>query len=341
MSQRDHNLMSRAFREAAQSDWVNTAPNPLVGALALKGGHVVGYGHHRFFGDAHAEEMALESAPEADEMFVTLEPCSSKGKEKKRKPCLETILSSNVKRVVVGAVDPNPNHQGKGIEKLRAEGVRVDVLAFDDFFIKQNKAFVNHLKRDVPFTFLKWASTADGYIATHSGDSKWISNTDSRNEVHLMRSISNGIVAGSGTVAQDMSRLNSRIDRDSLLTTKIILGDSRSIKEDHPIYQDDLTILFSEGNARDVEGVQVFWEELRSKCGMQRLWVEGGSKVFSLLIAAGLSHAIIKYEAPILLGGGTASCGNLGFAQIQNGLRLTDELRKDLGDNLRRAWLVH
>jgi len=341
LSQRDHNLMARAFKEAAQSDWLNTAPNPLVGALALKGGHVVAYGYHHFFGDAHAEEMALKDAPEADELFVTLEPCSSHGKEKKREPCLRKILSSNVRRVVIGAVDPNPKHQGKGIEELRAAGLEVELLPFDDVFLEQNKAFTDHLEREIPFTFLKWASTADGYIASSSGNSKWISNAESRNEVHLMRAISDGIVAGSGTVSKDMSRLNSRVDRDSLLTTKIILGDSASIGPEHPIYQDDVSVLFSKNEARDPEGAHSFWKKLRVKHGLQRVWVEGGSRVFNLLIAAGLAHATVKYESPILLGGGISSCGNLGFSKIENGLGLSHELRKDLGDNLRRAWLVN
>ena len=107
--------MSRAFREAAQSDWVNTAPNPLVGALALKGGHVVGYGHHRFFGDAHAEEMALESAPEADEMFVTLEPCLM---------CASAISEVHIEELYFGAYD---NKNG-GIEKLRVAFQRQNIF---------------------------------------------------------------------------------------------------------------------------------------------------------------------------------------------------------------------
>jgi diaminohydroxyphosphoribosylaminopyrimidine deaminase/5-amino-6-(5-phosphoribosylamino)uracil reductase len=359
LSQRNFNLMQRAFAEAAHSDWLFTAPNPLVGALALENGHVVGYGHHAQFGQAHAEEMALLGNPSADELYVSLEPCSSSGASKKRPACcVDIILKSQVKKVVVGALDPDARHAGSGIEKLRAQGIEVTLLECDEQFTAQNPAFLRHLKRAVPFTIVKWAASADGFIAASSGESQWISNEKSRAEVHRLRGASQAIAAGGGTVAVDDPRLTARNVEHNILNCKVLIACADKVSSEHKLLADDLQRLWFDtgeqnhpwATSNDVFSVcanqesrvdlSIVWKQLRETHHLNRVFVEGGARLVNTLIKEGLVHAIVKYEAPILLGGGLSAIAADGFESPQQALRLSHELRCDHEQDLRRAWLV-
>lgn len=359
MSERDNNLMQRAFAEAAKSDWLFTAPNPLVGALALHSGHVVGYGHHARFGQEHAEEMALSQAAQADELYVTLEPCSSTGSGKKRSACTDVILQSNVKRVVIGALDPDSRHAGRGIELLRSSGIEVDVLECGQQFSNQNPAFIQHLQRQVPFTIVKWASTVDGFTASSSRKSQWISNPLSRAEVHSLRGASQAIVSAAGTVVADNPHLTARGVKQNILQTKVLIGCASKVQEDAVLFADDMQRLWFDAvdakhkwadaeldkfhccnSEQQVDLAEVF-SILRTKYKINRAFVEGGSRLFQSLLKHDLVHAVVKYEAPLLLAGGMPIVAGDGFDSPQQSLKLSHELRCDHGSDLRRAWLVN
>lgn len=344
--------MQRAFAEAAKSDWLFTSPNPLVGAIALCDGHVVGYGHHHQFGQAHAEEMALAECPEADELYVTLEPCCSSGKGKIRSACVDLILKSMVKRVIVGATDPNTRHAGRGFDLLREQGIEVVVLECDQQFAEQNHAFLAHLSRDVPFTIVKWAATVDGFIAASKGKSRWISNQQSRAEVHRLRGASQAIAVAKGTVVADNPSLTARDVEHNILQTKLLIGCANSVTADSKLLQDDMQRLWFDSSDcnPDWAGVNdnfycqtelaTIWQQLRQQHQINRVFVEGGPRFIHSLVHLGLVHAVVKYEAPLLLGGGLSAISGDGFESPQHALSLHHELRCDHGADLRRAWLI-
>ncbi len=366
--------MQRAFAEAEKASWLFTAPNPRVGALALKDGHVVGYGHHSGFGRAHAEEQALRDAGAwdakkqrmvpgfADELYLSLEPCSST--QKKRPACVRWILEAGIRKVVVGAQDPNPVHAGRGLQQLREHGVEVVHLGLDAEFAQQNPAFLQFLHHPHrPWSLLKWAASVDGYTATKNGKSQWISNTDSRQETHVLRSLSQGVVIGRHTLQADQPRLSARLDGEDPIhqPTKVVVGGCDDVDASHPILQgaalrfwlqseepkclpswwtdlDHLLVMPSEeaGQVDLPRAVNV----LRQEYGMHRILVEGGSTLHASFLQDALADAIVRYEAPVLFGGGLSAAQGLGVLTPQMAWRLQHEERLDLGDNLRRAFLL-
>ena len=192
--------------------WVE--PNPMVGAVVVRGGAMVGRGWHGRFGGPHAEINALDDAgPDAISnasdltMVVTLEPCAHTGKTP---PCTDALIRAGVPRVVVAMVDPNPAVAGKGITQLRNAGIEVVVGVCEDQARRLNEPFVKRMTTGRPWVIAKWAQTLDGKIATATGDSKWISNDASRRHVHELRARVDAVVAGVGTVIADDPRLTAR-----------------------------------------------------------------------------------------------------------------------------------
>ena len=384
MSQRDIHLLEKAFFEAARATWLWTAPNPRVGALALSGGHIIGHGYHAAFGAAHAEEAALRDAGAwdvqtnralpgiVDEIVVSLEPCSATGK--KRAPCTQSLLDAKVRRVLVGAVDPDPRHAGAGLELLRAAGVQVDQPDPEGCaqrFAAQNPAFLGALARPSrPWVLLKWAASLDGKLAADDGTSEWISGVESRAEVHQLRAVSDAVLAGAGTLRSDNPSLTARPEEappglrsePALRQPKrILLGGASEVPADARIFgeggrriwvlapdQDVAAPILAQGDAllcvpqqASRLDLQKALESLASEHQIRRLFVEGGAQVHGALLAAGLADAVVRYEAPILLGGARAACDAPSFASPAAAPRLHAEERADLGVDLRRAFLLH
>jgi diaminohydroxyphosphoribosylaminopyrimidine deaminase/5-amino-6-(5-phosphoribosylamino)uracil reductase len=349
--------MQRAFAEASKGNWLFTAPNPLVGALALQGGHVVAYGHHAIFGGLHAEAGALQHAPNADELIVTLEPCSSTSGGKKQPPCTSVIIESGVERVVIGALDPDPRHAGAGVKILEAAGIEVSVLSFDDQFAKQNSAFLNHLSADVPFVIAKWAASADGFVAATGGKSKWISNASSRQEVHRLRGSSQAVLSASGTVVADNPRLNARDVEHNIMQAKVLVGCASKVDESSAVLSDSLQRIwfdnhqdefdwatdqdhfFNMSTGNEVDLLQMC-QVLKKQFNINRMLIEAGPKILNSFFEARLVHSVVKYQAPIILGGGVSACLGEGVTEPAAAIRLKDELRAEFGTDLRQAWLV-
>ena len=207
----DQNYMLQAIQLAKQGEgWTN--PNPMLGAVIVKNGRIIGKGYHKKCGELHAERNAIASLTESAEgatIYVTLEPCCHYGKTP---PCTEAIIEQKIKRVVIGSRDPNPKVSGKGIKMLQEAGIEV----IEDFMREEcdrlNPVFFHYITTKTPYVVMKYAMTLDGKIATKTGASKWITGEAARAEVQHMRHRYMGIMAGIGTVLADDPMLNVRVE---------------------------------------------------------------------------------------------------------------------------------
>lgn len=351
----EEQFMKRAIELAKQgAGW--TAPNPLVGAVVVKNGRVIGEGYHRKYGELHAERNALAAStedPAGATLYVTLEPCCHYGKTP---PCTEIIIEKKIAKVVIGSRDPNPKVAGKGARILREHGIEVVEDYMREACDALNPVFFHYITTKTPYVVLKFAMTLDGKIATRTGASKWITGEAARNHVHQLRGRYAGILAGIGTVLADDPMLNCRIDGahqplriilDSHL--RIPMGSRlvRSAKE-YP-----LLIVCNESTRDREEGanrIQKLEEAgakvwtLPEKNGhpdlnvlMQRLGeekidsvlIEGGGTVNEAALKAHIVHHVYAYIAPKIFGGEDAKtpvegsgirlpqeCANLRLAKI-------------------------
>lgn len=242
----DEEYMCRALELALRgSGWVN--PNPLVGAVVVREGRIIGEGWHPAFGELHAERQALADCkkrgedPQGATVYVTLEPCCHTGKTP---PCTDALIAAGVARVVVGAADPNPRVNGGGVAQLKHAGIEVvqGVLARECEEI--NKSFFHFIKTGKPYVTLKYAMTLDGKIATRTGKSKWITGPEARRHVHEDRQRNAAIMVGVNTVIQDDPLLTCRlddIDNDDIAVGSSAKGDfedllERELAEDEAAY---------------------------------------------------------------------------------------------------------
>lgn len=207
----DEFYMQRAIELAKRGEGF-VSPNPLVGAVIVKDGKIIGEGWHERCGELHAERNALKNCKEPTQsstIYVTLEPCCHYGRTP---PCTKAIIEAKISRVVIGSRDPNPLVSGKGAEILRKAGIEVIEDFMRDECDKLNPIFFRYITTKLPYVSLKYAMTADGKIATYSGKSKWITNEFSRNDVHRLRKKHRAIMVGIGTVLADNPMLNCRIE---------------------------------------------------------------------------------------------------------------------------------
>lgn len=233
----DERFMQRALQLAAAGSG-NVSPNPLVGCVIVHHGNIIGEGYHRQYGKAHAEVNALEDVadqtllPEST-AYVTLEPCSHVGKTP---PCADLLISKKIKRVVVANLDTNPLVAGSGIKKLRDAGIEVTTGVLDKQGRLLNRRFFTFMEKQRPFVILKWAQTADGFVARDNYDSKWISSAHARQLVHQWRAEEDAILVGARTAMHDNPQLTVRdwsgrnpirivIDRYLRLSEKLHLFD--------------------------------------------------------------------------------------------------------------------
>lgn len=206
----DEDYMKRAIELAKLGEgW--TSPNPLVGAVVVKEGEILGEGFHERYGDLHAERNALKackkSAKGAD-LYVTLEPCCHYGKQP---PCVEAIAEAGIRRVFVGSDDPNPLVAGKGIRYLREHGIQVETHVLKEECDRLNPIFFHYIRKKTPYVVMKYAMTLDGKIAAHTGASKWVTGEEARRYVQRERHRYRGILVGVGTVLADDPLLSCRL----------------------------------------------------------------------------------------------------------------------------------
>lgn len=298
-----------------------TAPNPPVGAVVVKDSRIVGQGFHPRAGMPHAEVYALRAAHDEAKgatLYVTLEPCNHHGRTP---PCTQAIIEAGVSRVVVGTIDPNPKVAGRGIERLRASGIVVDVGVCEDACKDLIAWYATWLEKGRPFVILKAAMTLDGRIATAGGDSRWISSDESRALVHEVRNHVDAVIVGIGTMIKDDPLLTCRIE-DGRNPLKVILDADFQVSPQAKCLGPG-TVLFttkpSDSRPEIVkQGVQVVrlqpdasgrlpWEQVLSHLGgmgLHAAMVEGGSGVYSSLLASRCLDSLMVFIAPKILGGG-------------------------------------
>ncbi|MGB9630123.1 MAG: bifunctional diaminohydroxyphosphoribosylaminopyrimidine deaminase/5-amino-6-(5-phosphoribosylamino)uracil reductase RibD, partial [Thermodesulfobacteriota bacterium] len=233
----DEYWMRRALR-LAEKGRGRTSPNPMVGAVLVKMGRVIGEAYHQKAGEPHAEILALKQAGEnarGATLYLNLEPCTHYGRTP---PCAPSVILSGVRRVVIGMEDPNPLVRGRGVESLKNAGIEVTLGILEKDSQRLNEAFTKYIQTKEPFVILKVASTLDGKIATRSGDSKWISGELSRRWVHRLRNQVDGVVVGIGTILKDDPLLTSRI-RGGRDPYRIILDSRLRIPEEARVLKEN------------------------------------------------------------------------------------------------------
>ena len=210
----EEKYMRRAI-ELAKKGSGHVNPNPLVGAVIVRDGEIIGEGYHECYGQLHAERNAIANAKkrgnslEGSTIYVTLEPCCHYGKTP---PCTEAIIEEKIARVVVGSDDPNPLVSGKGFQMLREKGIEVIPHFLKEECDEMNHVFFHYIRTGIPYVAMKYAMTMDGKIACYTGDSKWVTGEESRAHVQTLRNHYKGIMAGIGTVLADDPMLNCRIE---------------------------------------------------------------------------------------------------------------------------------
>ncbi len=327
VNQADHQHMSRALELAEQGRGF-VEPNPMVGCVIVRDEQVVGEGWHQRFGGPHAEIEALAAAGNAaagSEVFVTLEPCAHEGKTP---ACTEALLEAKVSRVVIGCEDPNPHVAGGGIARLRSAGIKVELFSDNTPAHRLIAPFAKLMTKGRPWVIAKWAMTLDGKLATHTGDSQWITCEASRAMVHHLRGQVDGIVVGKGTVASDDPMLTAR-PPGARIATRIVLDsratlstESRLVKslDQAPVLlvvRDDapaervkvlrgcgVEVLQVAGQDR-LERVGLFLDDLGRR-QMTNILVEGGASLIGTFFDLDAIDEVHAFIAPKLVGGHAA-----------------------------------
>lgn len=356
------NLMRRAISLAKRAAG-DTHPNPLVGALILESGKIVAEGFHARAGEPHAEITTLRAlgrAPATDAtLVVTLEPCSTCGRTG---ACTDAVLHAGIRRVIVGATDPNPAHAGRGLEILRAAGVEVVAGILADECADVNLIFNHWILKKEPLLALKTATTLDGKIATRAGESQWITGELAREDVMRRRRYFPAIAAGSGTVLADNPRLTARIAGEPEFCPARFVFDRRLRLADRPelrIFSDNFfekTIVVT-GTGADAarlallkkRGVKIFeiagetdvefFKNFKRRCVAEDIcgiWVEGGGALLGAIADSGCADYFFQYVAPKILGdaGALPAIAGREKKSLSEALKLSDVRREFFGDDI-------
>ncbi|MDO5783606.1 MAG: bifunctional diaminohydroxyphosphoribosylaminopyrimidine deaminase/5-amino-6-(5-phosphoribosylamino)uracil reductase RibD [Eubacteriales bacterium] len=355
--QTDITYMRRALELAVRGAG-HVSPNPMVGAVIVKDGRIIGEGWHERIGGLHAERNAFKHCTEdctGATIYVTLEPCCHWGRTP---PCTDAIMEHKISRVVVGCLDPNPLVAGKGLRILRDAGIECVAGVLEDECLAVNEIFFHYITTKTPFVVMKYAMTLDGRIAAFTGDSKWITSETARKHAHETRKRLSAIMVGIGTVLADDPMLNCRIESgvdplrlvcDSHLRTPLNSQLVRTAK-DIPtwIFCADAdvsrkTALEDAGVTvipmPDETGTHVDLAAAMQYLGQQQvdsILLEGGGTLNGEALRLGLVHRVQAYIAPKLIGGSAAHgpVGGAGIARMADALQLDELTITRLGEDI-------
>lgn len=334
-------------------------PNPLVGAVVVRAGQVVGEGWHQKFGQEHAEVNALNQAGEAARgatLYVTLEPCCHQGKTP---PCTGAIIEAGVARVVAAVADPFPQVAGQGAKTLQTAGIPIQFGLLEVEARRQNAPYFKLLATGRPQVHLKWAMTLDGKIATRAGESKWISNEASRRKVHELRGRMDGIVVGIGTVLADNPQMTARppgpripvrvvLDRQARLPlvcglvataretpTLVAVAEGADARRCRALTDHGCQVLVLPGNERGKPDINALLDHL-GKLRWTNLLVEGGGEIQGAFHDVGAIDEVHAFIAPTLIGGQAAPTplGGLGVAHMAQAIVLENSLVEMLEEDV-------
>jgi diaminohydroxyphosphoribosylaminopyrimidine deaminase / 5-amino-6-(5-phosphoribosylamino)uracil reductase len=357
----DEHYMKMALELAKKgAPWA--CPNPLVGAVIVKNGRIIGKGWHRCCGENHAEINAIESAKEpvrGSTIYINLEPCSHHGRTP---PCVERLVSEKPATVVIGTIDPNPLVSGRGVATLKRHGIETRVGVLEGPCREINEVFFKYIRTRTPFVTLKFAQSIDGKIATATGHSRWISSEPSRVFAHRLRSHHDAILVGSGTVAKDDPELTCRLvrGRDPL---RVVVDSKLRIHPDARVLQDQdrartlvfttsghdrkkIRMLVNSGIEVRVAGTgQVDLASVLKELGKRQvssLLVEGGAGVLTSFIRERLADRLIIISAPKIFGKGTDAIGDLAVKTVDQAIPLTvRRVSRKSGDVIVDARFIH
>ncbi len=336
-----------------------TSPRPSVGCVLVRDGQIIGGGHtQKGNGQPHAEVVALNEAKatggaKGATAYVTLEPCSHYATTP---PCSDALVEHGVTRVVAGVTDPNPAVAGEGFRNLRKAGVEVveGVLASD--CARAMDEFLFSIVRQTPFVCLKSAVSLDGKIALHSGESKWITNSQSRAHAHLLRHHADAVLVGIETVLQDDPSLSVRLDQNATQPIRVVLDSRARLPLDAKIWQEAPALLVAVSDeaprpkvekmqslgatiievARDERGLlswQPFLENLARR-QITSLLIEGGARVAGSALRSGVVDKVAWFIAPMLIGEGKGALAGFEVGELSEAPRLSLVQTRTFGDDV-------
>jgi diaminohydroxyphosphoribosylaminopyrimidine deaminase/5-amino-6-(5-phosphoribosylamino)uracil reductase len=339
-----------------------TSPNPAVGAVVVRDGLIVGFGHTQPPGSVHAEIMALRQAgskAKGATMYVTLEHCCHHGRTP---PCTQSIVDAGVAEVHVALIDPNPLVSGKGLKTLKAAGIKTFVAQYEERAREINEGYIKYITTGIPFVIAKFAMSLDGKLATKTGDSKWISSEESLKFVHYLRHIVDAVMVGANTVVTDDPQLSARGcsgkgGKTKLQPLRVIVDGRGRTPTSARVFKEPgktLVAVAKPFNAKEAErfkktGAEIVelpaengvidLKELLTVLGQREVTsvlVEGGSGLFGSLFDGGLVDKVLAFVSPIIVGGDEAksAVGGDGVRKIADALRLTRVKMMEFGDDV-------
>jgi diaminohydroxyphosphoribosylaminopyrimidine deaminase/5-amino-6-(5-phosphoribosylamino)uracil reductase len=308
-----------------------TSPNPAVGAVLVIAGKVLARGHHRRAGAPHAEVECLarfgRTVPKSAILFVTLEPCSTTGKTG---PCTTAIIEAGVKKVVVGALDPNPKHAGRGIDRLKNAGIGVQVGVLAEECSELNEIYNKWIQTGIPFVIAKCGMSLDGRLTAPPMESQWLTSAASRRDAHRLRARVDAILVGAETIRADDPRLTVRGQPDAKQPWRIVLSRSGKLPRHARIFTDRFaarTLLY-----RQVQ-LDVLLRELGTK-EITSVLIEGGGEVLGQALDHGLIDKVQIYVAPIFAGGPSIAFAGNGAESTSAAPRLSRVHYEKIGADL-------
>ncbi|MDD2620127.1 MAG: bifunctional diaminohydroxyphosphoribosylaminopyrimidine deaminase/5-amino-6-(5-phosphoribosylamino)uracil reductase RibD [Syntrophomonadaceae bacterium] len=356
----DKKYMYRAL-ELADMARGRTSPNPLVGAVIVKDGKIIGEGYHRQAGTPHAEINAINDAGAQDltgaAIYVTLEPCSHYGRTP---PCADALVKAGLGRVVIAVLDPNPLVSGKGLAKLKEAGIATAVGLLEAEAIKLNEVFFKYIQSKKPFVSLKVAMTLDGKIASFSGDSRWITGEAARYYVHQLRNSYDAIMVGIGTVLADDPQLNTRLNiTDQKDPVRVIIDGQLDLPLQSKIVNtaaEQRTIVFTSRShdrekaavlkAGGLEIIEIGEEasclplerviEQLGSMGICSLLLEGGARINANMLEHNLIDKVYWFIAPKIIGGEDAPSpiAGQGIEYMKQAILINKTEIKNFADDL-------
>ena len=334
-----------------------TYPNPMVGALVVKDDKILGRGFHAKAGLPHAEIVALDEAGRNSKgatLYVTLEPCMHFGRTA---PCVDRIIGSRVKEVIIGMIDPNPINNGKGIDILKQRGIKVSVGVLEDKLTRMNEIFIKYITKKMPFIMVKVAESLDGRIATRIGDSKWITSDKSRGFAHHIRQDFDAIMVGVNTVLRDNPKLDAWFSKKQPI--KIVVDSQLSTPQDSNIFShgssviivtlptksgqetENRKILVEKAKILEVKekGGQINLKDMLKRLfqlGIKSILVEGGGTLNGSLFDEGLVDKVMFFISPRIIGGKEAigSVMGHGIARVERSARIKDLKLRRFGEDI-------
>jgi diaminohydroxyphosphoribosylaminopyrimidine deaminase / 5-amino-6-(5-phosphoribosylamino)uracil reductase len=350
--------MERALALASEGGKA-VRPNPLVGAVLVKDGNIVGEGYHKQYGSAHAETEAIRDAGDAARgatMYVTLEPCNHQGQTP---PCTNGILEAGISEVVIGMRDPNPDVAGSGSQMLKENGVPCELGVLEDACRIQNEVYLANVLKKKPFVLLKIAQSMDGFIAPQDGNSKWITGEESRTESHRLRALTDAIMVGAGTLIADDPELTVRhVAGDQ--PWRILMTDTLNFSTEAKLFTDihqSKTMVFATENASNTRSVlgtlkrrgieTVFVKENNMgradindvllklwNRGVYSLMVEGGAALYSSFLQSGNVNRIDLFTAGKVFGTGISTFRNIPVQSVDSAQHFNVSSVRILGNDI-------